>query len=93
MAVQEKYYLGTGGSNMLTAPELSYVTILHVEREGLGHRVIDTIPTTGQRAVQYVPSQGRLIFDPANPFTLGLPDEDEPSDVYSREKIYVLWKD
>lgn len=91
MGVHKKYYNATPGAHILSAPELSYVTILHVEREGAMHRVINVPPTTGQRACQYLAPSGQLIFDADNPFG-GIPDPSSSTDLPG-EKIYVLWKD
>lgn len=89
--VRSQTYLGPPGAVGMVIPELANVRILHVEREGIGHEVISSIPATGQAAVWYVPSSGRLIFDVNNPFNT--PGAGAPTDIEQLEKIYVLWQD
>lgn len=93
MAIKKKYFQATPGAYSLTAPEIAYATILHVEREGAGHRVIDGLPATGERACQYVESLGQLIFDSSNPFTGGVLDTGPTSVDLPNEIIFVLWKE
>jgi hypothetical protein len=89
--VKKKTYVGTPGAHILAAPELSYVQVLHVEREGLGQRVKTTAVTPGEPECMYVAGTGQLVFDAGLPFG-GIPDPSGTTDIPT-EKIFVIWKE
>ena len=89
MAVKSAYYNGVHNRTAVFIPNLAYRQIVSVKREGLGHNIVDDIP--GNREVQYVPGEGKFLFD--IPFTttyisgFGLVDQIIP------EKIFIIWKE
>lgn len=96
MAVHKKTYYGPPGSFAIVDPALSYVTVLHVEREGKGQVQVSGTPEAGSLEFQYVAASGRIIFDSSNPFTVQYGVVDGPFgqyDVILNEKIFVLYKD
>lgn len=69
MAVHVKYYFGTPGANSITDPELAYVTILRVARDGVVHREWEYDALyTGTAEFKYGPPTGYIEFNPDVPF-------------------------
>lgn len=63
-----KYYLGEMGLTTITDPDLAYVNILRVTKDGQVHTAIEGTPATGALDFGYEPGLGKVLFDPANPF-------------------------
>lgn len=81
--VTSQTYSGVPGDTQIFAPELAYVRILGVKREGLGYNVFFGLPP-GNRQVEYDPA-GFIKFD--IPFTGDISDT---MDILT-EKVFVLW--
>lgn len=83
MTIESRTFEGTSGTTIIDIPELAYVGILRVCRNGLGFNV--SLTSTGNRKVKFTPALGRLEF--VDPF------EAPPSvGVVAGEKIYVRYK-
>lgn len=64
MPVYTKYYTGIPNAPGVVDPELSFVTILRVSREGDVYQQISTIPVLGKPEFFYNQPNGRIIFGP-----------------------------
>lgn len=89
MPVLSATYYGSPGSTAITAPELAYVKILHVERSGLGYEEVDTVPAEGARTFKYGIATGKIVFDPYNPFAY--PDPSSSVDT-GLERVLVIYR-
>lgn len=70
MSVHVKYYIPTTPVNTVSDPDLAYVNVLRVTRDGLVYTKTDSIPAEGSMNFQHDASIGEIIFDPANPFII-----------------------
>lgn len=89
MAVYSIEYYGPVGQTDIVAPELAFVNILRVKRNGLAFSVIEdegNPDISGLRKVNYSWSHGRLHFGDA---FIGITVEEWSSPA---EKIHVMYK-
>jgi hypothetical protein len=91
MAVYTKTYNGVPGAASIVDPELAFVTILQVTREGKVQQQIDTTPSDTLPKFYYNAPPGRILFSGLLRFTTGM-----GSDPYGArttpEKITVTYK-
>lgn len=93
MTITSKTYTTVAGTNYIQAPELRFVTILDVRREGAKYDLVLT-GSAGNRQAKYTSSNGRLAF--LNAFTAisGGPSLTPVggSPAMIPEKVFVKWK-
>lgn len=82
MAVFSQTFVGRYGLHFITNAQLAYVTVLHVDRVGIGHTEADDYPTGGLREFYYEQAAGRIWFSNDQPFGL---DQLENT-------VFVMWK-
>lgn len=80
--IVKRVYNTTPGADFIAVPELAFVTVLKVKREGLGYDVTTASTFPGNRQVRHQVSSGILTFlVPFNDVGGGI-----------GEPIYVLFK-
>ena len=79
---------GAAGETRVQDPELAYVNMLIVKREGIEYDFVPELPTG--RQVFYERGAGRLWFDPANPFNS--PITDLPVTINDFESVFVIFE-
>lgn len=84
--IDERYYTGTPGLTYINEPELAFVTIITVSRNGVICTEVGSTPTGNQ--FKYT-STGRIDFGTAIEL---VPVRIGPFDTYQGEKIYVKYK-
>lgn len=84
--IDERYYTGTPGLSYLIEPELAFVTILTVSRNGEVYKEVTGTPTG--REFKYT-STGRIDFGSSLEL---VPVRIGPFDTYQCEKVYVKYK-
>lgn len=84
--IDERYYTGTVGLTYIIEPELAFVTILTVSRNGSIMTEVSGTPTGNE--FKYT-STGRIDFGTAIEL---VPVRIGPFDTYQGEKIYVKYK-
>jgi len=84
--IDERYYTGTVGLTYIIEPELAFVTILTVSRNGMIYTETTGTPTGNQ--FKYT-STGRIDFGTALEL---VPVRIGPFDTYQCEKVYVKYK-
>jgi hypothetical protein len=84
--IDERYYIGTPGLTYINEPELAFVTILTVSRNGVIYTEVGSTPTGNQ--FKYT-STGRIDFGTELEL---VPTRVGPFDTYRGELVYVKFK-
>jgi hypothetical protein len=84
--IDERYYTGTPGLSYINEPELAFVTILTVSRQGSVYKEVTGTPTG--REFKYT-STGRIDFGTAMEWVV---TDLGSSETLTGEKVYVKFK-
>lgn len=92
MAVYSRTYYGTPGLYDIVIPDLAYVNILMVAREGAVHNQVLTTPAEGSKEFYYEQANGRIVFPSLSRFTSYV-DPAATSDLDTvYERVLIEWR-